>query len=112
MKMFPVLLEHTHWARNGFKYFQSQGLDLPELAGAFDGLTIKINKPKSKYTFIPTPRIKLEEVDDKNENTVYHEFGHHTMYCIQGGKFKIPCNEGDSHSYSEENTSRLAWTEG
>ena len=100
----------VHWARKGLLYFRNN--DVP-LAG---GLTIKINRLGSwsnsnglqKY-----PKIFLKKNDGNNENTIYHEFGHYTMYRLQNKKMRIPFGEKgiNNHGWRTENNGLLSWTE-
>ncbi|MBX9851381.1 MAG: T9SS type A sorting domain-containing protein [Cytophagaceae bacterium] len=69
----------------------------------------------SRFSFFPFANIFLQNGDLDHENTIYHEFGHFAMWAIQGETMAIAYyrpGTGGSHSWDEENTSRLAWNEG
>ncbi|OQA89012.1 MAG: hypothetical protein BWY27_00890 [Bacteroidetes bacterium ADurb.Bin234] len=100
----------THWVRKGIKYFYDQNVSC--MSG---GLKIKINclgSYANVYTGQPT--LHIETGDGGHENTVYHEFGHYTMYRLQKNNMLIPYgrNGVNLHSWTSENTGLLAWIEG
>lgn len=102
----------VHWVRRGFQYFTNNGISLHK------NLRIKPFALGSWFepSFIPPlfePTIHLADGDGDRENTTYHEFGHATMHKLQGNNFTYPYGDnGLSHGWDEENTSRLAWVEG
>ncbi|HBG69287.1 MAG: hypothetical protein A2W93_02255 [Bacteroidetes bacterium GWF2_43_63] len=103
----------VHWVRKGFMYCKNQGVSLQK------NLQIKPYAVGSWFEsrLIPPvfePTIHLKSGDGIRENTPYHEFGHFTMFRLQGNNFTIPfgVNGADEHSWGKENTSRLAWVEG
>ncbi len=107
----------VHWARNGMRYLRTA------YSGFMGKLEIHIFRNGS-YFFadgifgisapLVDPSIYLEDEDGDHENTIYHEFGHYSMWEMQGRNWiAMWCKTGDcSHSWSTENTSRLAWCEG
>lgn len=104
----------VHWANNGFRYFDEEGVSLGEK------LRININAWGSGSRCLPPgisghiwPVIHLIDDDGDRENTTYHEFGHFVLYKLQDNTFTIPLGtNGFSHSWSRENTGLLAWAEG
>lgn len=104
----------VHWAQNGYRYFWSQGEQIGKR------LRININYDNlggnnSWYNFmgLVAPTIHLIDAHGDNENTTYHEFGHHAMYRLQGDNFTIPWgNNWFDHYLDMESTSVLAWVEG
>ena len=106
----------THWARKGMKYFRDNSAYIK------GGLRIKLNDlaymfssySNNYFTWGMDPAIHLESGDGAHENTIYHEFGHYTMYRLQNNNILIPYGvEGvNHHSWSKENTGLLAWIEG
>lgn len=98
----------VHWGNKGYIYFTNNNISLGKK------LRYNINATGSYYNpYNVIATISLADSDADHENTPYHEFGHHTMYRLQGNNFTMPYGEdGLSHSWSEENTSKLAWVEG
>ncbi len=104
----------THWAYNGFKYFEQNGEPLGKSlridvffggdnAGSFF----------NPYAFRPT--LKITDDAGEDENTIYHEFGHYAQYRLQDNEFRLPkgiYGNGFEHYWSRSNTTRLAWIEG
>ncbi|GHV34417.1 hypothetical protein FACS1894178_1880 [Bacteroidia bacterium] len=104
----------AHWANKAFKYFANQNVPLGK------GLIIKTHSWGS-FTNVYyynemfyEPVIRLTSGSGYRENTMYHEFGHYSMYKLQHKNMMIPYGtEGvDPHYWGHENTSLLAWIEG
>lgn len=97
-----------HWACNGYRYFDEQGVDLQA------GLTVVINNNyDGSFYWAPAKTLHISHTS-VNENTVYHEFGHHTMKLLQGNNFTWPVGwdpEIFTHGWGRENTHKLAWAE-
>jgi hypothetical protein len=111
----PAAFRVTHWAYNGYRYFDEHTLPL----GA--KLRANINAVGSFYNPYGLPllgnlgwsTINIDYESDGTESTTYHEFGHHTMYRLQGNHFMLPHGtNGYDHTWDEENTSKIAWVEG
>jgi len=103
----------THWSRRGFQYFKNQNIQ------PFDKrLRIRPYAVQGSWFDIwvsaVIPAIHIKNGSGRKEGTTHHEFGHVTMYKLQGNDFTNPFGEqGAAHHYwSRENTSRLAWVEG
>jgi hypothetical protein len=107
-----------HWAYKSFVFCSRNGVPLTkslailpfEKSSRFqaDGFYTPIENP------FMNPTIYLEGSDCTHENTIYHEFGHFMMWNVQKGNYMlvIPKSKSGEHSWSEENTSRLAFSEG
>jgi len=50
--------------------------------------------------------------DDENEGTPYHEFGHYVMWHLQNRSFNLQIAFAEHRLDFNDNTERLAWTEG
>jgi hypothetical protein len=97
----------ANWAYRGKKYFVDEGIALPE------DLKIDKNGWLGSYYDGMNTTINLDPDDTKNETTIYHEFGHYVMDQIYPGGFLWEFGEDwASHKNSEENCSKIAWTEG
>jgi hypothetical protein len=96
-----------HWAYKGFEFSQLQIGN----GAVSNNLRVKIYQNSSDFSSVLTPRIRLENGDEKHETVIWHEFGHYAMYRLQNGYY-VPCSYG-SHSSSEESQNHnLAWSEG
>ena len=109
----------THWAMNGYR--------LASVSNTFTthGKSLKI-KLNAEYSKCVSKVISLVNEDDDHENTIYHEYGHHIMYALQGGGYINlvgythletgghggNCKGILNHHWWHEEHSRLAWTEG
>lgn len=111
----PAAFRVTHWAYNGYRYFDEQALPLGVK------LRANINAVGSFYNpyglpllgNLSWPTINIDYDSDGTESTTYHEFGHHTMYRLQDNHFMLPHGtNGYHHTWGTENTSKLAWVEG
>ncbi|HTJ49777.1 MAG TPA: hypothetical protein VL443_10015, partial [Cyclobacteriaceae bacterium] len=114
----------VHWATKAWDFFASQGISL------YNGLHIKPHYSNTSF-FMPDalgavdadivttgmkllgPTIFIQSDDGNYESTIRHEFGHFVMWSVQQKSYIVPYGlKGFKHRYFEENTSRLAWSEG
>ena len=56
--------------------------------------------------------IVLQATDEGVENTMWHEFGHHVMYVLQDENYLDFLVTTLSHSVTQNNNPKIAWTEG
>lgn len=125
-----------HWTENAFRYADENNMDVRTVG--LNTLTVLINANGSAMApnsatwlsdlfvvnnLLFNPTIRLDRVDSRHENTIYHEWGHFFMWKIQGRNYismlsDNPCNNGDddrnfrTHRNSEEAHLRMAWSEG
>lgn len=107
-----------HWAVRAWDYLEGQNLSL------FSGLSI-LPYRKQSYMLpdgllgislpLTRPTIRIKSGDGNNESTMRHEFGHFVMWCLQFRNYIAIYGDPDQHGkhyWENENTSRIAWTEG
>lgn len=102
----------THWAVNGYRFARNEG--------GSDILSekLRIRPFKNSSFYMPSATnlnkgiIRLETSDENHENTIYHEFGHHLMWSLQGKRWLTTIIWEQTHRSTEESNQHLAWTEG
>ncbi|MFA6403393.1 MAG: hypothetical protein WCX31_17485 [Salinivirgaceae bacterium] len=98
----------TNWANRA-----KLSIGNSDVTGAKLRMDIK-NMGSGSYYNRSAETIHLKDWDADREDATYHEFGHFVMDKIQG-RLELPWGEnGDifSHSWDEENSTKLAWIEG
>lgn len=109
----------TNWAMNAYRYAAVSN----KFTNHGKSLKIVLNTSSSEYAL---KVIKLTDFADDYERTVYHEYGHHIMYALQGGGFinvtgyphlsngghGTNCKRISMHHLWHEEHSRISFTEG
>lgn len=105
----------VHYATRAWKFNQQNSISIPSGLTLLPYSGISAFSPDGFIVSSPLlePTIRLES-GEAEENTVFHEFGHFMMWRIQGNRgianYALKCN--GEHSWDEENTTYVAWSEG
>lgn len=103
-----------HYAKNAYKFIREAGYNTSQVPNGLN-MIIYLDTDKdpdrtegsSKYNF---GEIYLGDGDEAREDVVYHEFGHHVMWKLQGDYSIFAISF--SHPWEEEQATLIAWTEG
>ena len=104
----------VHYVRNGCKYF------IDESFTNIKTIVLKVlANATNSYSFPPEYNILQDEFTlhffeghGRNENIVYHEFGHFVMWRLEGNQMNIAFGEDCfTHTWQSENTSHIVWSE-
>jgi hypothetical protein len=113
-----------HWIENAFRFADDMGVGV-----STDKLKVLLNTKLVTANFAPgaiwysdafgtsfqslNPTIRMTPTQHFDENTYYHEWGHYYLWALQNRNYIDVYNyEGLDHRFSEENHTRLAWSEG
>jgi hypothetical protein len=102
-----------HYAHNAYRFVRQSysSTEMPNDLIIYLKHNGLVNSSHYNPILYNTPRIFLETGDDKLESVVYHEFGHHVMYRLQGD-FYSQTGRIFKHPWTDEHTPREAWCEG
>lgn len=109
----------TNWAMNAYRYASVSS----KFINHGKSLKIILNASASQYSL---KVIKLNDFADDHEKTIYHEYGHHIMYALQGGGYMnvagyphkndgshgTNCSRISMHHWHHEEHSRMTFSEG
>jgi hypothetical protein len=92
------------WTNFAYRFFENSASSyLPS-----NNLKIKLFGDGSFYRGSKT-EIHLEELDERHETVLWHEFGHYVMDKIQLNSLEF---QGGVHTFESENNIHVAWSEG